>query len=204
MPDLFHETRARSAGARHVAGVDEAGRGPWAGPVVAAAVVLDPAEFPDGLDDSKRLSPARRAILFEALTACARIGVGTATVEEIDSLNILQASYLAMNRAIAALPAPPDHLLIDGRGLPARLPCQADPVIGGDGLSLSIAAASIVAKVTRDRMMVTLAQQHPVYGWETNMGYGVPAHRLALKSHGVTLHHRRSFKPIHNILYQAN
>lgn len=204
MPDFSFETRLAGTGYRCVAGVDEVGRGPLAGPVVAAAVVLDPATSPDGLDDSKALTPRMREHLAACLAACAHIGVGVATVEEIDKINILQASFLAMCRAIDALPVRPDYLLVDGNRLPAELPCAAQPVIKGDGLSLSIAAASIVAKTRRDRFMVGLAQQHPFYGWERNMGYGTREHLMGLKSHGVTLHHRRSFRPIHNILYQAN
>ncbi|WOI56404.1 ribonuclease HII [Palleronia sp. LCG004] len=202
MPDFLHEDAARRGGARIVAGLDEVGRGPWAGPVVAACVVLDPGLVPDGLDDSKKLSAARREGLFERLRNCAWIGIGEASVAEIDDMNILQASFLAMRRALDDLPIVPDHLLVDGRQIPAGLPCPSEAVIKGDALSLSIAAASIVAKVTRDRLMVTLAQQHPHYGWETNMGYGTARHQLGLKSHGVTPHHRRSFRPIHNILYQ--
>lgn len=183
-----------------VCGVDEAGRGPWAGPVVAAAAILDPEAAPPGLNDSKKLSAARRETLFAALADCAEIGVGVATVEEIDRLNILQASFLAMRRAVAALPRAPGCALIDGRHVPAGLPCPAEAVVRGDGRSLSIAAASIVAKVTRDAMMAALAAAHPEYGWERNAGYGVPAHAAALAAHGVTPHHRRSFAPIHKIL----
>jgi ribonuclease HII len=185
-----------------VAGVDEAGRGPLAGPVVAAAVRLDPACIPPGLDDSKRLAAARRAALSRALHDCAEIGIGMAGVDEIDSLNILRASHLAMCRALAALPAPPDHALIDGHLLPQGLPCPATAIVRGDALCLSIAAASIVAKVTRDRIMVDLAQQYPGYGWERNAGYPTPDHRQALQRLGVTPVHRRSFAPVHKMLYQ--
>lgn len=204
MPDFSYETRVAGTGHRCVAGVDEVGRGPLAGPVVAAAVVLDPATCPERLDDSKALTPRIREHLAECLRSCAHIGIGAATVEEIDEINILQASFLAMCRAIDALPVRPDYLLVDGNRLPAKLPCAAQPVIKGDSLSMSIAAASVLAKTRRDRLMVGLAQQHPFYGWERNMGYGTPEHLVGLKSHGVTLHHRRSFKPIHNILYQEN
>lgn len=204
MPDLSFETARWADGARLVAGVDEVGRGPWAGPVLAAAVILDRDRIPDGLNDSKKLTAGRRAALFDKLQDCALIGVGTASVAEIDDINILQASLLAMTRAVGALPTPPDHLLIDGNRLPPALPCPADAVIGGDARCLSIAAASIIAKVTRDRIMVTLAQQHPHYAWDRNMGYGTAQHQVGLKSHGVTPHHRRSFKPIHKMLYQEN
>ena len=201
-PDFRFETDARVAGFRWLAGVDEAGRGPLAGPVVAAAVILDPARCPEGLDDSKKLGRRTRERLFDDITACAAVGVGSASVEEIDTLNILRASHLAMCRALAALGVPVDMALIDGNLLPRGLPCAGRAIVRGDGLSLSIAAASIVAKVTRDRMMVDLAQQHPGYGWETNMGYGSAAHRAALLSLGATPHHRRSFAPVHKVLYQ--
>lgn len=198
-PDFAFEQTA----ARPVCGIDEAGRGPWAGPVVAAAVILDPDCIPEGLDDSKRLTPARREALFAALSGCARIGVGVSCVAEIDSVNILQASFLAMRRALAALDAAPAVALIDGHLVPPDLGCPAQAIIGGDALALSIAAASIVAKVTRDRTMVALAQQYPGYGWETNMGYGVAAHAAGLARLGVTPHHRRSFKPVHKILWEG-
>lgn len=185
---------------RRVAGVDEVGRGPWAGPVVACAVVLDLDRLPEGLNDSKKLSAPARSRLCAALRASAEVGIGEASVEEIDRLNILQASMLAMRRALAALPEPPDFALIDGNRLPDGLPCPAEALVGGDGRCASIAAASIVAKVTRDAAMVALAQQFPGYGWETNAGYGTRAHRAALENLGVTPHHRRSFRPIHNIL----
>lgn len=189
-------------GAKQVAGVDEAGRGPLAGPVVAAAVILDPAAIPEGLNDSKKLSARRRAELAKALRGCARIGVGEASVAEIDSLNILQASLLAMRRAIAALPVRPDGVLIDGNRLPDPLPCPALAVVRGDGRSLSIAAASIIAKTTRDATMAALAQQHPGYGWDRNAGYPTKCHIKALQDLGATPVHRRSFKPVHKILYQ--
>jgi ribonuclease HII len=191
MPDARHE---RSIGGR-VAGIDEAGRGPWAGPVIAAAVVLDRGRAPEGLDDSKKLRPARREALFEALMACAAVGIGAASVAEIDRLNIRDATFLAMRRAIAALPAQPDHALVDGNALPG-LDCPATALVGGDGLSLSIAAASIVAKVTRDRMMVELSASCPGYGFERHKGYGTEAHRAALMRLGPSAHHRRSFRPV--------
>ena len=203
MPDDSLEQAARAQGYLRIAGVDEVGRGPLAGPVTAAAVVLDLARVPGGLNDSKKLSAGRRAALEEALWACAEVSIAHATVAEIDRHNILQASHIAMRRAIAGLPHPPDHLLIDGHILPADLPCSAQAIVRGDGRSVSIAAASIMAKICRDRVMVDLAQQHPGYGWETNMGYPSKSHRLALQNLGVTPHHRRSFKPVHNILYQG-
>ncbi|GAB4389262.1 ribonuclease HII [Albidovulum sp.] len=202
LPDFELERQALDAGARRVAGVDEAGRGPLCGPVVAAAVCLSPGRIPAGLNDSKKLAPRRRAALFEAIIGAADFGIGEASVAEIDALNILGATHLAMRRAIAALAAPPDHLLIDGNSLPGDLAVPARAVIGGDARSLSIAAASILAKVWRDRIMVDLAQQHPGYGWERNAGYPTRDHLAALRDLGVTPHHRRSFRPVHKILCQ--
>ena len=201
-PDFRFETDLCARGLICVAGVDEVGRGPLAGPVTAAAVRLDPGHIPWGLHDSKRLSAAKREALFDALMTMAEVSVAHASVEEIDSLNILRASHLAMLRAVEGLRSPPDHLLVDGHMVPQGLACPATPVVGGDGLCLSIAAASIVAKVTRDRIMVDLAQQFPGYGWERNMGYPTAAHQAALQTLGVTPFHRRSFAPVHNILYQ--
>ncbi|GAB4138993.1 MAG: ribonuclease HII [Rhodothalassiaceae bacterium] len=192
MPDYARE---RALGGR-VAGVDEVGRGPLAGPVVAAAVILDPDRIPDGLDDSKKLTPARRARLSLEIRAHAlAVSVAEASVEEIDLLNIHAASLLAMRRAVEGLKPAPDACLIDGRHVP-KLAMPAEAVIGGDGLSLSIAAASIVAKFFRDRIMADLARAYPAYGWEKNAGYGVPAHLEALRIAGVTPHHRKSFRPI--------
>jgi len=198
-PDLTAEVAFGGNGAT-ICGVDEAGRGPWAGPVVAAAVVLDWGRIPPGLDDSKKLTRRRRNALFDAIRAAAAVGVGIASVEEIDALNILRANDLAMLRAIGALDPAPGAALIDGNRVPPGWPCRARALVGGDGRSLSIAAASIVAKVSRDRIMAELAAAHPGYGWERNMGYGTPQHRAGLIRLGVTPHHRRSFRPIHNIL----
>jgi ribonuclease HII len=202
-PDFHRESSLLARGTRPVAGVDEAGRGPLAGPVVAAAVILDPGRIPPGLDDSKKLKAAARESLAAMLAEIAQIGVGLASVEEIDRFDILRASHLAMRRAVAALPEPPGHVLVDGNLIPRDFGCPAAAVIGGDALCLSIAAASIVAKVTRDRIMVDLAQQHPGYGWERNKGYPTKSHKAAMIRLGVTPHHRRSFAPVHNILYQA-
>jgi len=182
-----------------VAGVDEAGRGPWAGPVVAAAVVLNPNAIPEGLNDSKKLKEAERERLFEAIMACASVGVGIAGVEEIDRSNILAATFHAMQRAVTALPTAPRLALVDGNKAPA-LPCPSVPVIKGDARSLSIAAASIIAKVTRDRMMTDLAAAFPGYAWEKNKGYGTAAHQAGIARMGLTPHHRRSFKPIREAL----
>ncbi len=203
LPDLSLELEAASSGHARIVGVDEVGRGPWSGPVVAAAVILNPDNIPFGLNDSKKLTAARRESLMAEISASATVGIGEATVAEIDEINILQASFLAMRRALDNLTTPPDFVLVDGRHIPPGLTCPAQAVIKGDGRSLSIAAASIVAKVTRDRIMVALSQQFPGYAWETNMGYGTKAHVEGLNLHGVTQHHRRSFKPIHNMLRKA-
>ncbi|MCE9649964.1 MAG: ribonuclease HII [Parvibaculum sp.] len=184
---------------RRVCGIDEAGRGPLAGPVVAAAVVIDAENCPEGLNDSKKLDLDRREELYAKLVTCAEIGVGIASVEEIDRLNILWASMLAMSRALEALAVAPAFALIDGNRVPA-IACPGRAIIGGDGLVVSIAAASIVAKVTRDRLMFELAAEHAGYGWETNRGYGTPEHLNALNRLGATPHHRRSFAPVRNIL----
>ena len=201
-PDFSFEREATAQGALCIAGVDEVGRGPLAGPVTAAAVVLDPARIPEGLNDSKKLTARRRAALCEAILASAQVSVAHASVEEIDSLNILRASHLAMERALAGLPSPPDLALVDGNHLPRNLPCEGRAIVKGDARCLSISAASIVAKIRRDHVMWDLAQQFPGYGWETNAGYGSRRHMEALQNLGVTPHHRRSFKPVHNILYQ--
>lgn len=183
-----------------IAGVDEAGRGPLAGPVVAAAAILNPQCVPAGIRDSKTLSETRRNDIADALMKVAAVGVGVASVEEIDRLNILQATLLAMTRAVEALPVAPAACIIDGTIKP-KLACPAYTVVKGDAKSLSIAAASIVAKATRDQMMRRLAREFPQYAWDSNKGYGVAAHFEALVAHGVTPHHRRSFAPIHNMLY---
>jgi ribonuclease HII len=196
MPDFAIEDGCSGV----VCGVDEAGRGPLAGPVVAAAVIIDrgcfPAELLDSLDDSKQLRREMREACYQALMSCARVGVGAASVREIDRINILRASLLAMARAVAALGVTPDIALIDGNMMPPALPCLAKTVVGGDGLSFSIAAASVIAKVTRDRIMRALARRHPSYAWERNVGYSTRAHFAAIAEFGVTLHHRRSFAPV--------
>ncbi|MEQ9037483.1 MAG: ribonuclease HII [Silicimonas sp.] len=199
-PDFSEEVRLIQGGARLIAGVDEVGRGPLAGPVTAAAVVLDPTRIPEGLNDSKVLTAKVRDRLFDQILAVADVSVAHATVEEIDRLNILYASHLAMCRAVAGLRTAPCMALVDGNMIPRDLTCNAVALIGGDGRSVSVAAASIVAKVVRDRIMVDLAQQHPGYGWEKNAGYPTKTHREALLALGVTPHHRRSFKTVHNIL----
>lgn len=203
-PDLLHEAQARAAGFCRVAGVDEVGRGPIAGPVTAAAVILDERCIPPGLNDSKKIGVRRRETLCDALFVSAQVSVAHASVAEIDTLNILRAAHLAMERAIARLDPAPDIALIDGIFLPRGLSLPARPIVRGDAASLSIAAASIVAKTCRDRLMRDLAQQFPGYGWARNMGYPTPHHKAALLDIGVTPHHRRSFRPVHNILYQEN
>ncbi len=183
-----------------VAGVDEAGRGPWAGPVVAAAVVFYPERsVPRGIKDSKQLTPEQRENLFHRIQEVAVVGIAAAEVTEIDHYNILMATKLAMQRAVAALSVAPVAALIDGNQ-PPRLPMRAIPIIKGDSLSVSIAAASIMAKVTRDRLMCALAQEFPQYGWHRNMGYGTPEHQRCIAQHGVTHHHRRSFAPVREYL----
>ncbi|WP_371170089.1 ribonuclease HII [Aliiroseovarius sp. 2305UL8-7] len=202
IPDFSFETAAHDRGFLRIAGVDEVGRGPLSGPVTAAAVVLDPSNIPEGMNDSKALSVKKREALFDLIMTAADVSIAHATVEEIDEMNILRASHVAMVRAIEGLATAPDHVLIDGNMVPRGLTLSSETIIKGDAKSLSISAASIVAKITRDRIMVDLAQQYPGYGWETNAGYPSKSHRLALQNLGVTPHHRRSFKPVHNILYQ--
>jgi ribonuclease HII len=196
MPDFSFERKAGAGEGRIVVGIDEAGRGPLAGPVVAAAVILDYRRFPRSLrskvDDSKKLPPELREHLYERLQGHARIGVGMASCIEIDRINILRASLMAMRRALDALGLSPDHALIDGNVCP-DLPCAATTIVEGDGKSFSIAAASIVAKVVRDRLMRAMASYHPEYGWDHNAGYSTPEHLGALARFGPCLQHRRSF-----------
>ena len=199
-PDFEFERAAMAQGFTRIAGVDEVGRGPLAGPVTAAAVVLNPDRIPEGLNDSKKLSKKKRELLYEEIMQIADVSIAHATVEEIDGINILRASHLAMMRALAGLKTPADYALIDGNMLPRDLILPAQTLIKGDARSQSISAASIMAKVCRDCVMLSLAQQHPGYGWETNMGYGSKSHMSALQELGVTPHHRRSFKPVHKML----
>lgn len=199
--DFSFEAAAIGRGARHVAGVDEVGRGPLAGPVTAAAVILDPAAIPEGLADSKTLSAARRSTLAEAIhRGAVAVSIAHADVEEIDRLNILRASHLAMQRALEGLAPRADHALIDGNRLPAGLTIPAECLVKGDARALSVAAASIVAKVARDAIMEALDREHPGYGWARNAGYPTAAHVAALQDLGVSPHHRRSFAPVHKIL----
>ena len=200
MPDFSIEDQYRG----RIAGIDEVGRGPLAGPVVAAAVILPRDErLPEillaELNDSKKLSVKKRDLLFDLIMGCAEVGIGAASVREIDRINILQATYVAMRRAVARLPQCPDQALVDGNRDPG-LPCAVETVIKGDGRSLSIAAASIVAKVVRDRAMTRLAARYPHFGWDGNAGYGVKKHMEGLGIVGPTLHQRRSFRPIAELL----
>ncbi|QIO99056.1 ribonuclease HII [Bradyrhizobium symbiodeficiens] len=194
-PTFRRERALIKRGVWPVAGCDEAGRGPLAGPVVAAAVILDPDRIPRGIDDSKRLTAEERERLFDKICATAQVSVAVASPSRIDRDNILRASLWALKRAVVALPEAPRHVFVDGRD---RLdtPCDCEAVIGGDGIVLSIAAASIVAKVTRDRLMCALAQDCPGYGFEQHKGYGVPEHLDALNRLGPTVHHRRFFAPV--------
>lgn len=203
LPTLVLELEARAASGGHVCGVDEAGRGPWAGPVSAAAVILNPDDLPHGIDDSKALNEKRRAVLEVEIKARAVAwGVGFASVEEIEELNILHATGLAMRRAVEALAHPPVHALVDGN-YRFPLPCPVTTVVGGDALSLSIAAASILAKTARDRLMIELDAQYPGYGFASHKGYSAPAHKQALKTLGPCPVHRRGWSPIKALLEQA-
>ena len=195
-PDFTHEAHI---GGR-ICGVDEAGRGPLAGPVIAAAVILNPDVIPAGLNDSKALSPARRERLLNELMFVAEIGIGICEPEEIDRLNILWASMTAMKRAVEALGRSVDHALIDGNRIPPNLPCEATALVKGDARSLSIAAASIVAKVTRDRIMVEADMRFPGYGLAAHKGYPTKAHMEALDRLGASPIHRRSFGPVGRLL----
>jgi ribonuclease HII len=204
MPHYIYESRLLKTMTGPICGVDEAGRGPLAGPVVAAAVILDRKRMPKGINDSKQLSEEDRETLFPQIMEMAvAVGVGEASVGEIDMVNIRQATHLAMARAVRALTVAAEFALVDGNDAPA-LPCPCDTLVDGDARSVSIAAASIIAKVTRDRMMVALHDDHPGYNWRSNKGYGTPEHYVGLKAHGVTVHHRRSFGPIRAILTGQN
>lgn len=205
MPDFSFEDSFKGK----IAGVDEAGRGPWAGPVVAGAVVildrnLDPLLL-NGLDDSKKLSAKKRGQLYDALLEAEakgqlKTGIGEASAEEIDQINILQATFLAMRRAVEALGITPDYALVDGNQTPRPFVCSVKTVVKGDGRSYSIAAASIMAKVYRDRLMCRLAEEFPYYGFEKNAGYGTALHISGLREHGITPQHRKSYRPIQEII----
>lgn len=199
LPDFSRETDAIANGLWPLAGVDEAGRGPLAGPVVAAAVILDPADVPAGLCDSKLLAAGERERLFREIAERAlSVSVASATAAEIDALNIRQATLLAMRRAVAGLALRPAFVLVDGNDPPV-FACPAEAIIGGDGIACSIAAASIVAKVTRDAMMARLCARYPAYGFSRHAGYGTAAHRAALQVHGPCPEHRYSFAPVKGV-----
>ena len=195
-PDFRFEQHAARSGFSVVAGLDEAGRGPLAGPVVAAAVVLDPKSIPEGLNDSKALKSATRERLFDAIVCSSLVAVASASAREIEATDIRAASLAAMRRALSALPVRADFALVDGRDVPPGIECMARALVKGDARSLSIAAASIVAKVTRDRMMKRAALVYPAYGFDTHMGYGAQKHLKAIAQHGPCPLHRMSFRPM--------
>jgi ribonuclease HII len=194
-PTYDHEADALRCGARLVAGVDEAGRGPLAGPVVAAAVILDQVRIPDGIADSKALARTRRDMLFEVLLQCATVSIAVVSAAQIDRINIRQATLTAMRRAVQGLACAPCRVLVDGSDRPV-LDCNVRTLVGGDAVCLSIAAASIVAKVARDRIMERLSRCHPGYGFDAHKGYGTRAHLDALERLGPCPAHRRSFSPV--------
>lgn len=198
---LQFEERLRSQGFTRIAGIDEAGRGPLAGPVVAAACILPDSFFLAGLNDSKQLAPEKRDALYLALTTDPEVKYAIASVDvsEIDEINILQATFLAMQRAVSSLPETPDHLLVDGNQLP-KTPIPAWALVEGDGRSISIAAASILAKVTRDRILEQLDAEYPLYGFKKHKGYATLEHRQAIEKYGPCAIHRRSFEPIKSLL----
>lgn len=204
MPDFSYEQQKINEGYTCIVGVDEVGRGPWAGPVVAAAAWLNPNDLPLDATDSKKLTPKRREALYPVILEKAKVAIAEASVEEIDTLNIREATLLAMKRAVEKLET--EHgikasfISVDGNALPKGLPCAAEAVVKGDGNVLSISCASIVAKVYRDELMSRLAEKHPHFGWESNAGYGTKAHKEGLAKVGVTEHHRRSFKPIKELI----
>lgn len=196
VPDFSLESRAKRQGLWPVAGTDEAGRGPLAGPVVAAAVILDPKRIPEGLNDSKKLSAAQREVLYERILAEATVSIASSSPKRIDFIDIRKASLDAMRRAVAGLAHEARHVLADGRDVPLGLLCSGEAVVKGDARSVSIAAASIVAKVMRDRMMVRAGLVYPDYGFEIHAGYGTDRHRTAIVTHGPCPLHRMSFRPL--------
>ena len=199
-PNFLLEKDLIHSGYSIIAGVDEVGRGPLAGPVTAAAVILDPLNIPENLNDSKLLSLKKREKIYEELMYTSTFAIAHVSPEEIDKLNILQASLLAMVNAVSKLNVTPNHILIDGNKVPEQLGGMATAIVKGDSKVASIAAASIIAKVTRDRLMRDLDSDFPVYEWAKNSGYPTKCHMNAILNYGITHHHRRSFKPIHKIL----
>ena len=204
LPDFDAETRLITKGYKAIAGVDEVGRGCIAGPVTAAAVILNPQKIPSGLNDSKKLNLKNREKIFQSIQDTCTFCVAHSSVEEIDQINILQAALLSMKRAILGLRIKPDFVLIDGNKNPEGLESNFETMIKGDSKSLSIAAASIVAKITRDRIMSRLDKEFPGYNWSQNAGYPTKMHKSAILDIGITPYHRRSFKPVYNILYKQN
>lgn len=195
-PDFGFERRAMEEGFSLIAGLDEAGRGPLAGPVVAAAVILDPDNIPDGLNDSKALTAARREELFALILASSTVAIASASAREIDRTDIRKASLTAMRRALCSLPRPAHYALIDGRDVPPGLHCPGKALVKGDARSVSVAAASIIAKVTRDRMMTRACAVYPAYGFSKHMGYASVVHRMAIAEHGPCPLHRMTFRPL--------
>ena len=204
LPNFDVETELIKKGYKAIAGVDEVGRGCIAGPVTAAAVILNPQKIPSGLNDSKKLNLKNREKIFQSIQDTCAFCVAHSSVEEIDQINILQASLLSMKRAIFGLRIKPDFVLIDGNKNPEGLESNFETIIKGDSKSLSIAAASIVAKITRDRIMSRLDKEFPGYNWSQNAGYPTKMHKSAILDIGITPYHRRSFKPVYNILYKQN
>jgi len=202
-PDFSIEEQQNAKGLI-VCGVDEAGRGPLAGPVVTAAVVLNPDHIPEGLNDSKKLSEKKRDALYDLIMQYAHVGIASASPDVIFEKNIRGATLHAMAQSVKSLAVKPDLALIDGRDIPPGLPCRGEALIKGDSRSLSIAAASIIAKVTRDRMCEVMDKQHPEYGFARHKGYGTAAHMHELETHGATVHHRADFRPIAEILERKN
>jgi len=198
VPDNLIE-RALGWPLKLIAGIDEAGRGPWAGPVVSAVVILNEKNIPDGLNDSKKISEKKRLSLYSSIYNFHSVGVGISSIEEIDRMNVLQATFLSMNRAVEDLNPQPEYILVDGNldpGLNFKTKC----IIKGDSISISIAAASVIAKVTRDNLMLKLDKEFPNYNWKKNKGYGTAEHRNALELHGPCKYHRKSFSPINKML----
>ena len=199
MPDFSVEDKKRQLDFNNIAGVDEAGRGPWAGPVYSAIVILNRNCIPEGINDSKKISEKKRIELYEEILINHKYGIGCASPDEIDQLNILEATFLSMRRALENLIIKPDYILVDGN-LSPNFNIPHESIIKGDSISMSIAAASIIAKVERDKFMLNIDNEHPEYKWKKNKGYGTKDHQNALNAHGVTKYHRKSFSPIRKIL----